>query len=253
MTDWKVCEIYEPLPAEDTPPPTAEGQKVMTIAQWAEDDRPRERLAAHGAEALSTAELLAILIGSGSKSETAVDLMKRLLADCGNSIAALSRKSVEELKHYNGIGEAKAVTIIAACELARRREQEKKPERETLDSPQKLYEHIRLSVRDLDVEEAFIILMNQRFRHIRTVRIAHGGMTETLVDVRVIMREALLANATVVALVHNHPSGNVRPSREDDNLTQRVKEACHTMRLHLLDHLVVTDGAYYSYCDEGRL
>lgn len=225
----------------------------LTITQWAEDDRPREKLAAHGAAALSTAELLAILIGSGNTNETAVDLMKRVLGDCDNSIAALSRMSIDELTCYNGIGQAKAITLLAACELGKRRELEERPARTVLGDPNAIYEHLRLRVRDLDVEEAFVVLMNQSFRHLRTIRLSHGGLTETAVDVRVIMKEALMVNATVIALAHNHPSGNVRPSRQDDMITTKVAEACATMRIHFLDHLILTDGEYYSYRDNGRI
>lgn len=228
-------------------------RQSLTITQWAEDDRPREKLAAHGAEALSTAELLAILIGSGNANETAVDLMKRVLGDCGNSIATLSRMSIDELLRYNGIGQAKAITLLAACELGKRREREERPTRTVLGDPNAIYEHLKLRVRDLDVEEAFVVLMNQSFKHLRTIRLSHGGLTETAVDVRVIMKEALMANAMVIALAHNHPSGNVRPSRQDDMLTKKVADACATMRIHFLDHLIVTDGDYYSYRDEGRI
>lgn len=228
-------------------------KESLTITQWAEDDRPREKLAAHGAAALSTAELLAILIGSGNAGETAVDLMKRVLNDCGNSIATLSRMSIDELMRYNGIGQAKAITLLAACELGKRRELEERPTRIVLGDSEAIYEHLKLMVRDLDVEEAFVVLLNQSLKHLRTIRLSHGGLTETAVDVRLIMKEALMVNATALALAHNHPSGSVRPSRQDDMITKKVAEACDTMRIHFVDHLIVTDGDYYSYRDNGRI
>lgn len=225
----------------------------LTIAQWSSDDQPREKLRDHGADALSNAELLAILIGSGSTKETAVELMKRVLSDCNSNLNTLGKKSIRELCQYNGIGEAKAITILAACELGKRRQREKAEERPDLGSATAIYNYMHTLMQDLDVEEAWALLMNQRYSLIRPVRISHGGITETAVDVRVIMKEAILSNATVLALCHNHPSGQARPSRDDDRLTQRVKAACDTMRIHFLDHIIVCDGAYYSYNEQGRL
>ncbi len=241
MTDWSVKEIFVPA----TP--------KSAITEWAEDDRPREKLMKHGAEALSNAELLAILIGSGTPNESAVDLMKRLMQDCDNNLAVLSKRSIDQLMAYKGIGTAKAITITAACELGKRREQATLPKRDDLSSARALYDHLWPKMRDLDVEEAYVVLMNQGFKHIDTIRISHGGITETAVDVRVIMRHAIMANATIIALAHNHPSGNTRPSRDDDSLTKRVSDACHTMRIHMADHIIVTDGDYYSYAEEGKL
>lgn len=225
----------------------------MAINQWAEEDRPREKLMLQGAEALSNAELLAILIGSGTARESAVDLMKRVLGDCSNNLNTLGKKTIRDLCLYKGIGQAKAVAILAACELGKRRQREKAEERPDLGSPAAIYGYMHPRMQDLDVEEAWVILLNQRYRLIRTVRISHGGISETAVDVRIIVKEALLSNATVVALCHNHPSGQAHPSREDDQLTQRVRQACDTMRIHFLDHLIVCDGAYYSYSEQGRL
>lgn len=225
----------------------------LNINQWAEEDRPRERLTRLGAKSLSNAELLAILIGSGSTKESAVDLMKRILNDCQNNLNTLGKMSIRDLCQYNGIGEAKAITIMAACELGKRRQLEKAQERERIDSATAIYEQMHPLMQDLSTEEAWILLMNQNFKLIKTARISHGGISETAVDVRIIMKEALLCNATVVALCHNHPSNNARPSRDDDRLTERVKKACDIMRLHLLDHLIITDGDYYSYHEQGRL
>lgn len=225
----------------------------LTIAQWSSDDQPREKLRDLGAAALSNAELLAILIGSGSRKETAVELMKRVLNDCNNNLNTLGKMSIRELCAYNGIGEAKAITILAACELGKRRQLEKAEERKELGSATAIYQYMHPKMQDLDTEEAWILLMNQNFRLIKAERISHGGITETAVDVRIIIREALLNNATVIAFCHNHPSNNRRPSSDDNRLTERIKSACETMRLHFLDHLVITDGAYYSYREEGRL
>ena len=226
---------------------------TMPITSWAEDDRPREKLARIGAENLSDAELIAILIGSGNTKESAVDLMKRILKDCDNNLGILGRKSISELTAYNGIGEAKAISILAACELGKRREHEDKLERLDLSQPDAIYEHLLPKMRDLDVEEAYIVLMNNNYKHIKTVRLSHGGITETAVDVRVIIKEAVLCNATIVALAHNHPSGNIHPSGYDDQITRQVKSACDAMRLHFADHIIVTDGAYYSYHESGKL
>ena len=226
---------------------------TMPITSWAEDDRPREKLARIGAENLSDAELIAILIGSGNTKESAVDLMKRILKDCDNNLGILGRKSISELTAYNGIGEAKAISILAACELGKRREHEDKLERLDLSQPDAIYQHLLPKMRDLDVEEAYIVLMNNNYKHIKTIRLSHGGITETAVDVRVIIKEAVLCNATIVALAHNHPSGNIHPSGYDDQITRQVKSACDAMRLHFADHIIVTDGAYYSYHESGKL
>lgn len=225
----------------------------LKISDWSEADRPREKLRDKGAETLSDAELLAILIGSGSTKESAVSLMQRILHDCDGNLNTLGKRSLHELMQYNGIGEAKAITIIAACELGKRRQAAKAAERPDMGSAQAVYEYMHPKMQDLDTEEAWVLLMNQRFRLIKAVRLSHGGLTETAVDVRVILREALLANATTLTLIHNHPSGNARPSGDDDRITHKLKTACETMRLYLIDHLIVTDGRYYSYAEEGRI
>ena len=225
----------------------------LSINEWAEEDRPREKLQALGAECLSNAELLAILIGSGSTDESAVALMKRIMNDCSNNLNTLGKMSIRELTAYKGMGPAKAITILAACELGKRRQKTQVEERRCLSSPQDIYEYMHPTMQDLDVEEAWVLLLNQRFRLIKPVRLSHGGISETAVDIRLIMKEAIVNNATVIALCHNHPSNNLFPSRNDDNLTQNVKKACETMRIHFLDHVIVTDGAYYSYSEKGRL
>lgn len=225
----------------------------LTITDWAEEDRPRERLERLGPEALSNAELLAILIGSGTPEMSAVELMKVVLAKCHNNLNTLGKMSIRELENFKGIGPAKAITILAACELGKRRAREKAEEREDLGSATAVYNFMHPRLQDLDVEEFHILLMNQNFKLIKEDCISHGGITETAVDIRIIMKEAILNNATVMAVCHNHPSGNTRPSREDDRLTDRIQKACETMRVYFLDHVIVTDGSYYSYREQGRL
>ena len=163
-----------------------------------------------GAEALSNAELLAILIGSGSTKESAVSLMQHVLNDCGNNLNTLGKMSIQELMEYNGVGEAKAITILAACELGKRRQMEKAAERQDIGSATAIYNLMHPKMQDLDVEEAWVLLMNQNNKLIKALRVSHGGITETAVDVRIIIKEALLANATVLALCHNHPSNSIR-------------------------------------------
>ena len=224
----------------------------LTINNWAEEDRPREKMASLGPEALSNAELLAILIGSGSTKESAVELMKRILSDCKNNLNTLGKMSIHELCQYNGIGEAKAITILAACELGKRRQMESPEERPDLGTATRIYNHMHPIMQDLDVEEFWVLLMNQNYRLIKKTRISHGGITETAVDIRIIMREAVLSNATILAVCHNHPSGNLSPSSQDDHLTKDIKRACELMRIHFLDHVIITDGQYYSYHESGR-
>lgn len=225
----------------------------LNINQWAEEDRPREKLMRLGAAALSDAELLAILVGSGSTKEDAVTLMKRILNDCRNNLNTLGKLSIHDLCQYNGVGEAKAITILAACELGKRRQMEKPEERPDLGTATRIYNHMHPLLQDCDVEEFWLLLMNQNYRLIKQTRISHGGITEVSVDIRIIMREAVLANATIIAVCHNHPSGNLRPSRQDDQLTASLKSACSLMRIHFLDHVIVTDGNYYSYHEEGQI
>ena len=224
----------------------------LNINQWAKEDRPREKMADLGTEALSNAELLAILIGSGSTDESAVDLMKKVLNDCNNSLNTLGKKSIHDLCEYKGIGEAKAITILAACELGKRRQAESPEERPDLGTATKIYWHMHHLMQDLDVEEFWVLLMNQHYRLIKKVRISHGGITETAVDIRIIFREAVLANATILAVCHNHPSGNLTPSRADEELTKSIQRACELMRIHFMDHVIVTDGQYYSFHELGK-
>ena len=224
----------------------------LNIKQWAEEDRPREKMVKLGTEALSDAELLAILIGKGSAKEDAVSLMKRILADCKNNLNTLGKMSIHELCQYNGIGEAKAITILAACELGKRRQMERPEERPDLGTATRIYNHMHPIMQDLDVEEFWVLLMNQHYRLIKKLRISHGGITETAVDIRIIIKEAVLANTTILAVCHNHPSGNLSPSSQDDHLTKDIKRACELMHIHFLDHVIITDGQYYSYHEQGK-
>ena len=225
----------------------------LNINQWAEEDRPREKMERLGAEALSDAELLAILVGSGSTKEDAVSLMKRILSDCNNNLNTLGKLSIRDLCQYNGIGPAKAITIMAACELGKRRQLEKAEERPELSTATRIYNHMHPVMQDMDVEEFWVLYLNQAHRLIKKTRISHGGISEVSVDVRIIIREAVLSNATIIVACHNHPSGSIRPSRQDDALTQQLKRACDVMRLYLMDHVIVADGQYFSYHEEGKL
>lgn len=230
----------------------AEGKMKKSIKEWAIDDRPREKAMKNGISTLSKSELLAILVGSGNDEETAVDLMKRVLDSCGNSISELARLSVDDLCTFKGIGPAKAISIVAACELWKRREG-KENEQPCISSSRDMYNYFHPILCDSPVERCYVLLLNRMNRVLDHVLIGTGGLTATLVDIRLVMREALMKRATAIALCHNHPSGNTKPSRDDDKLTENLSQACKVMNIRLLDHIIVTDGAYYSYNDEARL
>ena len=223
----------------------------LTIANWSEDDQPREKLRDNGPQSLSDAELLAILIGSGTPGVSAVDLMQDILRDCNNNLNTLGKMSIRQLCDYKGIGEAKAITILAACELGKRRQLETAEERPDVGTATRIYNHMHPVLQDTDVEEFWLVLMNQNHRLIKKMKIARGGISEVSVDVRIIIKEAVLCNATILAVCHNHPSGSLKPSNMDNDLTYSIKEACRLMRIRFLDHVIITDGAYYSYHEEG--
>ena len=227
--------------------------KSISINNWAEADRPREKLERLGANALSDAELLAILIGSGTANESAVDLMKRILKDCNNNLNTLGKLSLHRLEEYKGIGPAKAITILAACELGKRRQRAKVEDAPLLNSAEAIYNYMHTTIQDLDIEEGWILMMKQNFRLIEAKRISIGGLTMAPIDSRLMMKEALMKNTTILAFCHNHPSGNTSPSHEDDLLTTRIRKACELLSIHFADHVVLTDGNYYSYREEGRL
>ena len=224
----------------------------LTIAHWSEDDQPREKLRDKGPQALSNAELLAILIGSGTPGTSAVELMQEVLKDCNNNLNTLGKLSIRDLCTYKGIGEAKAITILAACELGKRRQQESPEARPKLETATKSYNEMHPQMQDLDVEEFWALLLNQNYRLIKKVRISHGGISETSVDVRIIIKEAVLANATILAVCHNHPSGSLTPSRQDEELTKTILRACNLMRISFMDHVIITDGHYYSFHERGK-
>lgn len=230
----------------------AEAKMKKSIKEWAIDDRPREKAMKNGISTLSKSELLAILVGSGNDEETAVDLMKRVLDSCGNSISELARLSVDDLCTFKGIGPAKAISIVAACELWKRREG-KDNEQPFISSSRDMYNYFHPILCDSPVERCYVLLLNRMNRVLDHVLIGTGGLTATLVDIRLVMRETLMKRATTIALCHNHPSGNTKPSRDDDKLTENLSQACKVMNIRLLDHIIVTDGAYYSYNDEARL
>ncbi len=225
----------------------------LSIHQWAEEDRPREKMMLHGVSALSGAELLAILIGSGNTEESAVELMRKVLADYHNSLNELGKASIDELCRYKGIGPAKAITILAASELGKRRKEEEVRERPKIYCSKDVYTCFHPLLCDLPTEEFWVLLLNQSSTIIDKVKISSGGLSATAVDVRCILREALLKRAASIAVCHNHPSGNVRPSREDDALTDQINRASQLMNIRLIDHLILTDGKFYSYADEGKL
>lgn len=225
----------------------------LNINQWAEEDRPREKMMRKGPEALSDAELLAILIGSGNTEESAVALMQRTLAAAGNDLNQLGKWEMHDFARFKGLGPAKSLTIMAALELGKRRNLQERPERAFIRSSQDIYHLFHPLLCDLPHEEFWILLLNQASRVIDKVRISQGGIAQTTADVRSILREALLQRATQIALIHNHPSGNPYPSTDDRRLTQLVQKGADTMNIRLTDHVIVTDGRYYSFCDEGVL
>ena len=225
----------------------------LTITQWAEEDRPREKMMMHGASALSNTELLAILIGSGNAEESAVELMRKVLNDYHNNLNELGKASIDDLCRYKGIGSAKAISILAASELGKRRKEEAVKERVTILSSKDVYDCFYPLMCDLPTEEFWVLMLNQASKIIDKVKISAGGLSATAVDVRCILREALVKRASAIVLCHNHPSGNIRPSKEDDLLTRHVAQASECMDIRLVDHIILTDGAFYSYSDEGRI
>lgn len=225
----------------------------LKINEWAKEDRPREKVMLQGVSALSNAELLAILIGSGNSEDTAVELMRKVLDGYHNNLGELGKATVEELCNYKGIGPAKAITLLAASELGKRRKDEDPRERKQIRNSEHIYQYFYPLMCDLATEECWVMLLNQAAKIIQAVKISAGGLASTQVDIRCILREALVKRATSIILCHNHPSGNIHPSADDDRLTQSLFQAAKTMNIRMLDHVIVTDGAYYSYADEGRI
>mgnify|MGYP003429392120 CR=1 FL=1 len=226
---------------------------MKTIKDWAPEDRPRERLLANGAETLSKAELLAILIGSGVQGKSAVEVMRTILSDYEDNLMLLSKASVQELMRYEGIGEAKAVTIVAACQLANQRLKEDLPQRMYIRTSADVHKFFIHKMQDLPIEECHLLMLDQGLGVKGSVMLSRGGITETSVDVRCLLRHAILAQAVAVVLCHNHPSGRVQPSHEDDNLTNRVSEACSAVGIRFMDHVIFAGNDYYSYQDDGKI
>ena len=225
----------------------------LSIKQWAPEDRPTERLQRLGAESLTDAELLAILIGSGTQQYSAVDIANHVLGKFNRNLNTLGKARFDEILDTEGVGTQTACKILAAVELGRRRQTATSELHPDMSTATRIYNYMLPKMQDLATEEFHILLMNQNYRLIKQVRISQGGITETCADIRVMMREAVLCNATILCAVHNHPSGSLSPSRADDELTRAIKEACRVMRIHFLDHVIVTDGAYMSYREQGRL
>lgn len=223
------------------------------INKWAAEDRPREKLMAFGPEALSEAELLAILIGSGNPKESAVDLMARIMHDHCDSLAALGRMTFEELVGYKGIGEAKAITIMAACELGKRRMKEKVEEMQVVNTSADLFAYFQPRMMDLDVEQCHVLMLDTKHHPVGYKVISSGGIASSSVDVRVVLRQVLLSGAPTFVFCHNHPSGSPQPSNEDNLLTERMLRASKAVGLTMLDHVIVGLGTYYSYHDEDKL
>lgn len=225
----------------------------LNIKSWAEEDRPREKLSLKGKGALSDAELIAILIGSGNKEDTAVELSKKILASINNDLNQLGKLSINDLTQFNGIGEAKAISIIAALELGRRRKgavSEKKP---VINSSQKAYESMSAKLSDLPHEEFWAIYLNRRNELIKKVFISKGGVAGTVADTKIIFKHALELLASAIILFHNHPSGNLKPSEADIQLTKKLKETGNIMDVLVVDHIIVGEKNYFSFADEGVL
>ncbi len=228
-------------------------QAYTPIKQWAEEDRPREKLMAKGAEALTNAELLAILIGGGTTKKSAVELMQEVLRDCGDTLRGLHHMTLQDLLRYNGIGEAKALTIIAAAEIGKRRMMEDCKDIPQFRTGANVLKFMTPIIQDLTHEESWALLLNNNARLIHLSHLSTGGLTETVVDVRMLLKEGLLHDATSFILVHNHPSGNMRPSRYDEELTQKVFRAAQAVNLRMIDHVIVTEGDYYSFAENGKI
>ena len=225
----------------------------LPITAWAEDDRPREKLQKFGRNVLSDAELLAILLGSGSRNESAVSLSKRILQSVDNNLNQLGKQTLSELMKFKGIGEAKAITIAAALELGRRRQASDLVERPIITCSRDSYLAIAPSLMDHSHEEFWMLLLNKGNKMISKVQMSTGGTDATVVDIKILFRKAIEGQATSIIVCHNHPSGRLRPSQADLDLTKKIKESGNMLGVQLLDHLIIGDGGYYSFADEGIL
>lgn len=225
----------------------------LNIKNWSADDRPREKLISKGINSLSDAELIAILIGSGNKTETAVDLSKRLLSTFKNNLNELGKKGINDLIKFNGIGEAKAISIIAALELGKRRKAQEIMIKAELKHSSHVFELMQSLLTDLPYEEFWILLLSRNNKLIEKIKLSQGGLTGTVIDVKIIMKLAIEKLASGIILCHNHPSGNTSPSAADKNITQKIKEAATFFDINLLDHIIIGDDSYYSFADDGML
>ncbi len=217
------------------------------------DERPEYKAANYGFESLSNTELLSMVINRGAGTIESMSQARQLMNVASGSLTALGKMSMYEMQVVQGIGDCKALAILAALELGKRKAMEKQGYRPDLGSSIAIYNFLHPMMADLQVEEAHLLLMNQNFKLLKHVKLSVGGITDTSVDVRRIMREAVMCNATIVALAHNHPSGSPYPSKDDDRLTTQIRKACEVMRLFFMDHVIITDGAFYSYHDKGKL
>lgn len=227
----------------------------MKIKEWAIEDRPREKMMARGIEALTDAELLAILIGSGNSEETAVQLCMKILADYNNDLNLFGKITLRELttKAYKGIGEAKAITILSAIELGRRRESSEITKRMQVSSSKDVYSFFKPHMADLPHEEFWVLFLNHSNKVIRKKRISQGGIAETSADIRMILKDALQLLTCSMILCHNHPSGNNKPSSADEAFTRKITEAAKLMDIRVLDHIIVCEDSYYSFADNGKI
>jgi DNA repair protein RadC len=225
----------------------------LTIKAWAEDDRPREKLISKGRQALSDAELIAILIGSGTRKETAVELSKRILGQANNDLNHLGKMSFGELTKFRGIGEAKALSIVAALELGRRRKESDLPKRERIASSSDIFDIMKPIFMDMQHEEFWVLMLNRSNSLIKKEFVSRGGVAGTVVDPKIVFKTALDTLASSIVLCHNHPSGNLKPSEADIKLTKKLKDAGTLLEIPVLDHIIITDTGYYSFADEGAL
>lgn len=230
-----------------------EKEPSFSIKNWNHTDQPREKLRDKGKASLSDAELVAILIGSGSKNESAVDLSKRILASVDNNLNALGKLSLKQLMVFKGIGEAKAISIAAALELGRRRGGEALVQKQKITSSQSVFHIMQPLLGELPHEEFWIIYLNNSNKIIQKNQLSKGGITGTLVDVRLVLKNALEVGATGLILVHNHPSGTLKPSEADKQLTRKLKLAGESLDIKILDHVIITEKAYFSFADEAIL
>ncbi len=224
------------------------------ISDLSEEDRPREKALALGVDALTTTELIALLLGSGTPGESVINLSQRILAESGNSLQELSRRTIKNLvRSFKGVGDAKAVTLLAAIELGKRYAQEGPVEKPVIDMPSKAYNLMRDKLMGLDHEEFWAIYLNNAKRVIARAKISQGGTTATVVDTKIVLRHAIDHLAAAIILVHNHPSGTLRSSRQDDAITERIKKAAAMIDVQVVDHIIFTKDAYYSYNEAGLI